>query len=147
MVSVPSAGDRVSRWTPAIFACAFVNFALAQLLIVTGASWPAAQEADGVTLAVVHRVTVGWITLVVFGALFQFVPALTGAALGDQHLSLATLGLVEHRRPWRQEMMQPSYRQLPAINRPFIADCPGRGRRGRERAQDRSAGVVGTAQQ
>ena len=95
MVSVPSAGNRVSRWTPAIFACALVNFGLAQLLIVTGVSWPAAPEADGVTLAVVHLLTVGWITLLMFGALFQFVPVLTGGALGDQRRSLATLLLVE----------------------------------------------------
>lgn len=95
MVSVPSAGDRVSRWTPAIFACALINFALTQLLIVAGTSWPAAPEMDGVTLAAVHLLTIGWMTLLMFGALFQFIPVLTGGALGDQRLSLATLLLVQ----------------------------------------------------
>lgn len=95
MVSVPSQSNRVSRWTPAIFACALVNFGLAQVLIATGAAWPAAAELDGATLAAVHLLTVGWLTLLMFGALFQFVPVLTGGTLGDQRLSLATLLLVE----------------------------------------------------
>lgn len=49
----------------------------------------------GATLAAVHLLTVGWITLLMFGALFQFVPVLTGGRLADQRLSLATLLLVE----------------------------------------------------
>jgi len=36
---------------PAIFACALINFGLAPLLIVAGASWPAAPETNVVTLA------------------------------------------------------------------------------------------------
>jgi len=95
MVAVPSASDRVSRWTPVIIACALINFGLAQLLIVVGASWPATPEMDVVTLAAVHLLTIGWMTLLMFGALFQFVPVLTGGALGDQRLSLATLLLAQ----------------------------------------------------
>ncbi len=95
MVSIPSTGDRVSRWTPLIFTFAFVNFVLAQVLLVTGVSWPAASSASGATLAAVHLLTVGWITLLMFGALFQFVPVLTSQRLCSQTLSLAALLLVE----------------------------------------------------
>ncbi|HXT82506.1 MAG TPA: hypothetical protein VN702_23300 [Acetobacteraceae bacterium] len=95
MVSVPSSGDRISRWTPTIFACALGNFLLAQLLMVAGISWPTAPETGGATLAAVHLLTIGWITLLMFGALFQFVPVLTGGTLRGQRFSLATLLLIE----------------------------------------------------
>lgn len=95
MVSIPSTGDRVSRWTPAIFVCAFINFVAAQVLIVAGISWPAAPETSGATLATVHLLTIGWITLLMFGALFQFVPVLTSRKLWSQTLSAATLLLIE----------------------------------------------------
>ncbi len=95
MVSVPSTGDRVSRWTPTIFACAFLNFVLGQLLLVAGVSWPAEADTSGATFAAVHLLTIGWITLLMFGALFQFVPVLTSRALWSQRLSLATLLFIE----------------------------------------------------
>ncbi|MGH7152733.1 MAG: hypothetical protein ACREF3_02300, partial [Acetobacteraceae bacterium] len=95
MASIPSTGDRVSRWTPTIFAAAFANFVLAQLLLVTGISWPVAAETSGATFAAVHLLTIGWITLLMFGALFQFVPVLTGQRLWNQTLSLCALLLVE----------------------------------------------------
>ena len=87
--------DRLSRWTPAIFACALANFVLAQLLVAIGASWPMAAAAAPATLADVHLFTVGWLTLLMFGALFQFVPVISARKLLSQHLSLATLLLVE----------------------------------------------------
>ena len=34
--------DRLSRWTPAMFACALVNLVLGLLLAVLGLGWPAA---------------------------------------------------------------------------------------------------------
>jgi hypothetical protein len=48
MVSIPSTGDRIPRW-PTIFACAFANFMLALLLVVTGVSWPAASDMSDAT--------------------------------------------------------------------------------------------------
>ena len=95
MVSVPSTNDRISRWTPTTFACALINFVLAQLLLITGVAWPTAPDVAGGTLAAVHLLTIGWITLLMFGALFQFVPVLTSRTLWSQRLSLATLLLVE----------------------------------------------------
>ncbi len=95
MVSIPSTGERISRWTPATFGCAFVNFVLAQLLLVAGVSWPVAPDISGATLATVHLLTIGWITLLMFGALFQFVPVLTGRTLWRQNLSLGALLFIE----------------------------------------------------
>ena len=77
--------DRLSRWTPAMFACALVNLGLA---------WPVAP-AVAVSLAMVHLLTIGWLTLLMFGALFQFVPVITSRKLPSQTLPLATLIFVE----------------------------------------------------
>jgi hypothetical protein len=95
MVSIPSTGDRVSRWTPLTFTFAFVNFVLAQLLLVAGVSWAAAPGISGATLATIHLLTIGWIMLLMFGALFQFVPVITSQTLWRQFLSLTALLLIE----------------------------------------------------
>ncbi len=87
--------DRLSRYTPAVFACAFVNFVLAQLAAVGGLTWPARPLLAPTTLAVVHLTTVGWLTLLMLGALFQFVPVISNRPLPSQKLVLATLVLLE----------------------------------------------------
>ncbi|MGH7102082.1 MAG: hypothetical protein ACREFJ_06755, partial [Acetobacteraceae bacterium] len=87
--------DRVSRWTPTIFACALVNLVLGLALVISGLAWPAAPRAAALSLAAVHLVTIGWLTLLMFGALFQFVPVITGRNLPSQRLPLATLIGVE----------------------------------------------------
>lgn len=83
--------DRLSRWTPAMFACALVNLGLGLLLSVLGLAWPAAPVAAPVSLAMVHLLTIGWLTLLMFGALFQFVPVITSHRLPSQALPLVTL--------------------------------------------------------
>jgi hypothetical protein len=87
--------DRLSRWTPAMFACALVNLGLGLLLSVLGLAWPAAPAAAPVSLAMVHLLTIGWLTLLMFGALFQFVPVITSRKLPSQTLPLVTLIGVE----------------------------------------------------
>ena len=87
--------DRLSRWTPAIFACALVNLGLGLLLAVAGLGWPVASAAAPVSLAMVHLLTIGWLTLLMFGALFQFVPVITSRKLPSQALPLVTLIGVE----------------------------------------------------
>lgn len=82
---------RVSRWTPAIFACAMVNLGLGLTLAVTGLAWPVAPAAAPASLAMVHLLTIGWLSLVVFGALFQFVPVITSSKLPSQSLPLLML--------------------------------------------------------
>jgi len=83
--------DRLSRWTPAMFACALVNLGLGLLLAVLGLGWPAVPATAPVSLAMVHLLTIGWLTLLMFGALFQFVPVITGRKLPSQTLPLLTL--------------------------------------------------------
>ena len=86
-----AASERLSRWTPVIFACALVNFGLALLLAVGGLAWPAVPATAPVSLAMVHLLTIGWLTLLMFGALFQFVPVITNRKLPSQTLPLLTL--------------------------------------------------------
>jgi len=87
--------DRLSRWTPAIFACALVNLGLGLLLAIAGLGWPVAPATAPVSLAMVHLLTIGWLTLLMFGALFQFVPVITSRKLPSQALPLVTLIGVE----------------------------------------------------
>ena len=87
--------DRLSRWTPAIFACALVNLSLGLLLAVAGLGWPVASATAPVSLAMMHLLTIGWLTLLMFGALFQFVPVITSRKLPSQALPLVTLIGVE----------------------------------------------------
>jgi predicted membrane channel-forming protein YqfA (hemolysin III family) len=91
--------DRLSRWTPAIFACALVNFGLALLLAVSGLAWPAAPAMAPGSLAMVHLLAIGWLTLLMFGALFQFVPVITSCKLPSQVLPLLTL--IGSKAVWR----------------------------------------------
>lgn len=88
-------GNRVSRWTPLFFAFALANFLAAQGLIVAGLTWPAQAALAPGTLAAVHLLTVGWLLLLMLGALFQFVPVITSTPLPSQHLALATLIAVQ----------------------------------------------------
>ena len=83
--------DRLSRWTPTIFACALVNLVLGLLLAVAGLGWPVASATAPVSLAMMHLLTIGWLTLLMFGALFQFVPVITSRKLPSQALPLVTL--------------------------------------------------------
>ena len=83
--------DRLSRWTPAIFACALTNLGLGLLLSVLGLGWPAVPATAPVSFAMVHLLTIGWLTLLMFGALFQFVPVITSRKLPSQALPLITL--------------------------------------------------------
>jgi len=87
--------DRLSRWTPAMFAAALLNLGLGLLLPVLGVGWPAQPATGPISLAVVHLLTIGWLTLLMFGALFQFVPVITSRKLPSQALPLVTLLGVE----------------------------------------------------
>lgn len=67
----------VSRWTPLYFAVALVSFVLAQVVMVAGLSFPAAPLFAPTTLLAVHLLTIGWLTILMLGALNQFVPVIT----------------------------------------------------------------------
>lgn len=78
-----------------MFACAVVDFGLGLALAVSGLAWPLAPADAPASLAMVHTLTLGWLTLLMFGALFQFVPVITARALPSQIWPLVTLTGVE----------------------------------------------------
>lgn len=80
--------DRLSQYTPAIFACAMLNLAVAELAAAAGWTWPVQPLLSPTTLAAVHLVTLGWLTLLMFGALFQFVPVIANRPLPSQRAVL-----------------------------------------------------------
>lgn len=87
--------NRVSRWTLPLFTCALVNFLVAQGLILAGLTWPARAVSAPGTLAAVHLLTIGWLGLLMLGALFQFVPVITSRPLVSQRAVLWTLVCIE----------------------------------------------------
>lgn len=87
--------NRLSRWTPLIFLFALVNFLAAQGLILAGFTWPAQAISTPGTLVAVHLLTIGWLMLLLFGALFQFVPVITSSPLVGQRLALAALVAIQ----------------------------------------------------
>jgi len=83
--------NRLSRWTLTFFACALLNFLAAQALMLSGLAWPMQSAAAPGTLIAVHLLTIGWLLLLMLGALFQFIPVITSKPLPSQPLALATL--------------------------------------------------------
>jgi hypothetical protein len=75
----------------AYFATALSAFLLAQLLMVVGFTYPAASLMSPRTLIGVHLLTIGWVTLLMMGALLQFVPVITGSSAIGERAGLASL--------------------------------------------------------
>lgn len=75
----------LSRWTMAYFATALGTFLLAQLLMGLGFTYPAAPLMSPQSLVGVHLLAIGWLMLLMMGALLQFVPVITGStAIGER---------------------------------------------------------------
>jgi len=87
-------GVRVFRWTMAYFAAALVSFALAQGIIALGGAYPQRPLSAPATLAVVHLITIGWLTLLILGALQQFVPVITERSLASDGAAGVALALI-----------------------------------------------------
>lgn len=81
----------LSRWTMAYFATALGAFVAAQLLMVAGFTYPAEALMSGRTLVGVHLLVIGWLTLLMLGALLQFVPVITGSSAIGERSGLASL--------------------------------------------------------
>jgi hypothetical protein len=74
------------------FAMALAWLVVALALMVAGIGYPAADLASPDTLVLVHVVCIGWLSLAMCGALFQFVPVLVAKPLFADKWALPALG-------------------------------------------------------
>lgn len=84
-------GVSLSRWTMSYFAVALAALILGEALMAAGYGFPSAPLRAAQTLVLVHLITVGWLSLLLCGALFQFVPVLVASPLHSDFLPLPTL--------------------------------------------------------
>ena len=87
-------GAGISRWTMSYFAMALGWLFVALALMAAGLGYPAAHLASPDTLVLVHVVCIGWLSLAMCGALFQFVPVLVAKPLFSEKWALPALGLL-----------------------------------------------------
>jgi hypothetical protein len=87
-------GAAISRWTMSYFAMALAWLFVAMVLMVAGIGYPAVDIASADTLVLVHAVGIGWLSLGMCGALFQFVPVIVGKPLFSDKFALPALGLL-----------------------------------------------------
>lgn len=84
-------GSGVSRWTMPHFGCAIGALLVAEVLLVAGYADPLGGLRAPSMLIGVHLTMIGWLSLLMLGALYQFVPVITNTTLYSQRLPLAGL--------------------------------------------------------
>ena len=87
-------GVNLSRWTMSYFAAALLALVVGEVLMLAGYGFPAAPLRAPQTLVLVHLIAIGWLSLLLCGALFQFVPVLVARNLYSDMLPLPTLVLL-----------------------------------------------------
>src|SRR5512143_945219 len=76
------------------FASALAALIVAECLMAAGYGYTAVPIEAPETLVLVHVVAIGWLSLLMCGALFQFVPVLVAHRLHSNSLPLPTLGFL-----------------------------------------------------
>lgn len=87
-------GTSISRWTMTYFAVALVWLFVGLLMMIAGAGYPLAAVGSPDTLVLVHVICIGWLSLAMCGALFQFVPVLVAQPLFSGRCELPALLLL-----------------------------------------------------
>lgn len=85
-------GATLSRWTMSYFAAALVSLIVAEVLMILGVGYPSEGIADAGSLILVHITALGWLSLLMCGALLQFLPVLVARTLYSDRLALPALG-------------------------------------------------------
>ncbi len=84
-------GVRLSVWSMSYFTGAISSLLIAELVWALGLADPLSNIGDPWVLVGVHLTTIGFLTLLMMGALHQFVPVLTETELASQTWSGVTL--------------------------------------------------------
>ncbi len=84
-------GVSLSRWTMSYFAAACLALIAAEMMMALGYGFPHSAVEAPQTLVLVHVVAIGWLSLLMCGALFQFLPVLVARPLYNDTLPLPTL--------------------------------------------------------
>ncbi len=85
-------GTSLSRWTMSYFGAALCFLLLAEALLALGVWVPSVEVTEPRALIIIHCLAIGWLSLLMTGALFQFVPVMTGCHLPTGKHDLLGLG-------------------------------------------------------